>query len=58
MAITTNNVSTSTLAITVSNPPETPTSPGAAGTLAWDENFIYVCISPDLWARTNISTAW
>lgn len=58
MAVITNQVSTSGLAITISNPPETATSAGSPGTLAWDENFIYVCVAQDTWARTNISTAW
>jgi len=58
MAITTNNVSTSEITITVSNPPLTNDSPGTAGSIAWDENFIYVCVSENLWARTNISASW
>ena len=38
--------------------PATPTSAGTEGQLAWDENFIYICIADNNWARTNISTGW
>ena len=58
MAITTNAVSAATMAITVSNPPTEVNSPGATGTIAWDDNFFYVCIATDTWARTGYSTAW
>jgi hypothetical protein len=60
MATTINSdgVSTSGVIITVSDPPATPTDTGKKGSIAWDENFIYVCIADNLWARTNISYAW
>lgn len=58
MAVVTNNISTGGLTITVSNPPETPTSPGQPGTFAWDESFIYVCVAENLWSRSGHSIAW
>jgi len=58
MAIVTNEVSTSGFSITVSNPPVNYNSPGSPGMVAWDESFLYVCVATNLWARTNISTAW
>lgn len=58
MAITTNQVSTGQMQITVSDPPATPTSDGNPGTIAWDLDFIYVCIAPNTWARTNVSIFW
>jgi hypothetical protein len=56
--VTGTSVSTDTFRLAVSAPPLTPTSPGIPGTIAWDENFIYTCIAPSLWARTGYSVAW
>jgi len=36
--------------------PATATSPGIAGQLAYDANFIYLCIGPSVWKRVGIST--
>jgi hypothetical protein len=60
MATTINSTGLSTDGITIvtSNPPETPTSNGNSGQIAWDENFIYICVAPNTWARTNISIFW
>lgn len=39
-----------------SSAPATATSTGVTGTMAWDANFIYMCIATDTWKRTAIST--
>ena len=56
--ITGTEVSTDTLRIASPYVPSTPTSTGTEGDLAWDENFLYVCVAANTWARTGISTAW
>lgn len=56
--INSTTVSTDTLKIASPYVPATPTSAGSEGQTAWDENFFYICIADNLWARTNISTAW
>lgn len=34
----------------------TATDGGSTGQFAWDANFIYICISPNVWKRTALST--
>lgn len=36
--------------------PPTATSTGAVGQIAWDANYIYVCIATNSWKRTPITT--
>jgi len=36
--------------------PIVPTSPGITGQIAWNPNYIFVCIAPNLWKRTPISS--
>jgi hypothetical protein len=39
--------------------PYTPASAGAvgtAGTIVWDENYVYVCVATDTWKRVAIAT--
>ena len=36
--------------------PPTPSSPGNIGDMAWDESFIYICISTDTWKRSALTT--
>lgn len=36
--------------------PPTATSPGAAGLVAYDAGYIYVCIATDTWVRAPLST--
>lgn len=38
------------------DPPETASSPGSPGTIAWDETYIYVCIADDTWVRAALET--
>lgn len=55
-----NSTEVKTDTINLSSPyvPSTPESAGSEGQLAWDENFMYICIEDNTWARTNISTQW
>ncbi len=36
--------------------PATSTSPGNPGDFSWDENFMYVCVSENVWKRTPLSS--
>jgi len=36
--------------------PPTPSSPGKYGDMAWDEQYIYVCIATDTWKRSALTT--
>ena len=56
--ISSTSVSTETIKVASPYVPETPTSTGAEGQLAWDENFFYICVAENLWARTNVSIQW
>jgi hypothetical protein len=44
--------------ITISNPktPASSSDTGTQGQIAWDDNFIYVCIATNTWKRTAILT--
>ena len=42
--------------IVVSDPPADATSPGVAGTITWDSDYIYVCVAANTWERTAIAT--
>ena len=53
-----DGVSTSNLSLTSPNVPATPTSVGVAGDIAWDADYIYLCVATNTWARTNNSIHW
>lgn len=36
--------------------PATASSPGLPGQVAYDSDFFYVCVGPDEWKRTALST--
>jgi hypothetical protein len=36
--------------------PQSPSSPGKYGDMAWDENHIYICIETDTWKRMSLSS--
>lgn len=38
-----------------SQPPDFETDPGTAGDIAWDEDFIYVCVANNTWKRANLA---
>ena len=37
-------------------PPETATSPGTPGTVAYDAGYLYLCIAEDLWVRIPVES--
>ena len=39
-----------------SQPPSSATSAGVAGDIAWDTNYVYVCVATATWKRVAIST--
>ncbi|MGG6310614.1 hypothetical protein [Paenibacillus macerans] len=39
-----------------SRTPESANAPGNPGDIAWDENYVYVCVAKDTWKRTELST--
>jgi hypothetical protein len=47
--------STGGLIINQSSVPLTATSDGVAGQIAYDANYIYVCVAPNSWKRTGLS---
>ena len=51
------NVIATGLILSNSNTPESPTSPGTKGQIAWDADYMYVCISNGTWRRTAL-TSW
>lgn len=38
--------------------PATPTSAGEAGAIAYDEDYIYVCVAASTWRRAALATNW
>lgn len=36
--------------------PASSSAPGNKGDIAWDENYIYVCVAKDTWKRTELSS--
>jgi hypothetical protein len=51
-----NTLSVAQVRFTASYPPISPTAPGIAGTIAWDTNYIYMCIGTNTWKRIPMST--
>lgn len=43
--------------ITQSQPPASANDEGETGMIAWDSNFIYICVAPNAWKRSSI-TSW
>ena len=41
--------------IAVSQTPASSSSPGRAGTIAWDSNYFYICTSTNTWKRSDIN---
>jgi hypothetical protein len=42
--------------VAANSAPAANNSTGVAGTIAWDSDFIYVCVATDTWKRANLST--
>lgn len=51
-----NTLSVASVRFTASRPPLTASSTGVAGTIAWDSNYIYMCVGTNTWKRVAIST--
>jgi hypothetical protein len=47
---------TGPIGITGPTAPTSATGPGAAGTVFWDSDYVYVCIATDTWKRVAIAT--
>lgn len=50
------DVNSSAIKIRSSFTPASSTDVGQAGTIAWDSNYIYVCVAQDTWKRVAIGT--
>lgn len=38
--------------------PPTRNSPGIAGQMSYDDDYFYLCVAPNLWARTMLMKGW
>jgi len=38
--------------------PESPDSPGVNGQIAWDGDYLYICVAPDRWKRVELTERW
>jgi hypothetical protein len=47
---------TSALNVTTSFTPASSSATGVAGQIAWDSNYVYVCIATNTWKRSPIGT--
>lgn len=52
---TLNNIAASSTVVLASVPP-TPTAAGIKGQMAYDSNYLYICIATNTWRRVGIST--
>jgi hypothetical protein len=43
------------IVIAISQTPATSSSPGRAGTIAWDSNYFYICVATNTWKRSDIN---
>lgn len=43
------------IVIATSQTPATSSSPGRAGTIAWDSNYFYICVATNTWKRSDIN---
>lgn len=50
-------VDTDHLRVTTSKTPAAAASPGSQGDIAWDSNYLYVCVASNSWKRVAIA-AW
>ena len=49
-------VNRGTLIVSANSAPVAANSTGTAGTIAWDGDYVYVCVATDTWKRANLST--
>lgn len=50
------DVNDSSIRIRTSNTPASATATGTAGQVAWDANYVYVCVATNTWKRAALST--
>jgi hypothetical protein len=51
-----NTVNGNTFFYSIADVPLTSTSPGIVNSIAYDINYLYVCIETDKWLRTSLNT--
>lgn len=47
-----------TLQLTQARTPASSTDAGAAGSICWDADYLYVCVATDTWRRVPLPVAW
>jgi len=52
----TMTVNSNTFIVATASTPASASATGTAGQIAWDANYVYVCISTNTWKRTLLST--
>jgi ribose/xylose/arabinose/galactoside ABC-type transport system permease subunit len=55
-SFSTLGVTTGQINIATSSTPASATATGTTGDIAWDSDYIYVCVATDTWKRTSIQT--
>ncbi|MGO4500496.1 hypothetical protein AB4114_31995 [Paenibacillus sp. 2RAB27] len=50
------DVSDDSIRIRKSMTPASSTAPGEVGEMAWDDGYVYVCVAPNTWKRTALSS--
>lgn len=50
------DVAGDSIRIRESKTPESANSPGNQGDIAWDENYMYICVAKDTWKRTELKS--
>ena len=38
------------------NPPSSSGAPGQTGEMAWDDNYVYICVAPNTWKRSALGS--
>lgn len=51
-----NNVTANAVTITTAKTPLTAADVGVQGQIAWDANYIYVCVANNTWKRSALTT--
>lgn len=57
ITLTANNIITNEFTILSTNPLQFPNDAGIAGTIKWDSDYLYICVSTNDWKRVALS-AW
>lgn len=51
-----NTINAHSIFYSIANAPLTSTSKGTINSIAYDSNFLYICIETDKWLRTSLNT--